>query len=56
MQQVDPFRLILAFFLPPIGALLQVGVSTHFFINILLTLFGILPGIIHALWLVLNYK
>jgi uncharacterized membrane protein YqaE (UPF0057 family) len=56
MQKVDPLRLILAIFLPPIGALLQVGVSTHFFINILLTLFGVFPGVIHALWLVLKNK
>lgn len=56
MQKVDPLRLILAIFLPPIGALLQVGVSAHFFINILLTLFGVVPGVIHALWLVLKNK
>jgi uncharacterized membrane protein YqaE (UPF0057 family) len=56
MQKVDPLRLILAVLLPPIGALLQVGVSLHFFINILLTLFGVVPGVIHALWLVLNNK
>jgi uncharacterized membrane protein YqaE (UPF0057 family) len=56
MQKVEPLRLILAVFLPPIGALLQVGVSAHFFINIFLTLFGVIPGVIHALWLVLNNK
>jgi uncharacterized membrane protein YqaE (UPF0057 family) len=56
MQKVDSHRLILAAFLPPIGALLQVGVSSHFFINIILTLFGLVPGVIHALWLVLNNK
>jgi uncharacterized membrane protein YqaE (UPF0057 family) len=56
MQKVDPLRLVLAVLLPPIGALLQVGVSHHFFINILLTLFGVVPGVIHALWLVLKNK
>lgn len=56
MKKVDPLRLVLAIFLPPIGALLQVGVSGHFFINIILTLFGVLPGVIHALWLVLTNK
>jgi uncharacterized membrane protein YqaE (UPF0057 family) len=56
MQKVDPLRLILAVLLPPIGALLQVGVSHHFFINILLTLFGVVPGVIHAFWLVLKNK
>lgn len=56
MQKVEPLNLILAIFLPPIGALLQVGLSAHFFINVLLTLFGILPGTIHAVWLVLSDK
>jgi len=47
-------NLILAFFLPPLSAFLQVGVSKHFFINIILTLLGIVPGIIHAIWLVVS--
>lgn len=49
-------KIILALVLPPVAALLQVGLSTHFWINILLTLLGGLPGIIHALWLVLKGK
>ena len=56
MNKVDPLRLILAIFLPPVGALMQVGLSVHFFINIVLTLFGILPGSLHAVWLVLSDK
>ena len=56
MQKVNPLNLILAIFLPPIGALLQVGLSAHFFINILLTILGVLPGVIHAVWLVLTDK
>ena len=50
-------NLILAVFLPPLAAFLQVGISKHFFINIVLTLLGLLPGIIHAVWLVVtNHK
>lgn len=30
-------KLLLAFFLPPIAALIQVGVTKHFWINLLLT-------------------
>jgi uncharacterized membrane protein YqaE (UPF0057 family) len=56
MQKEKPLNLILAIFLPPIGALLQVGTTPHFFINILLTLFGGIPGVIHAVWLVLTSK
>lgn len=49
-------KVILAIFLPPVAAFLQVGVSEHFWINIILTLLGGIPGVIHALWLVLNDK
>jgi len=56
MQRVNPLNLILAIFLPPIGAFLQVGLSAHFFINILLTILGVIPGVAHAVWLVLKNK
>lgn len=49
-------NLILAIFLPPVGAFLQVGLSKHFFLNILLTLLGGLPGMVHAIWLVASNK
>lgn len=49
-------KIILAIFIPPLAAFLQVGISTHFWINIVLTLLGGIPGIAHALWLVLTGK
>ena len=49
-------KIILSFLLPPVAAFLQVGISTHFWINLVLTLLGVIPGIIHALWLVLGKK
>ena len=49
-------NLILAIFLPPVGAFLQVGLTKHFIINIILTLLGGLPGMVHAIWLVAAYK
>ena len=45
-------KIILCFFLPPLAAFLQVGLSTHFWINLALTLLGFVPGAIHGLWLV----
>ncbi len=45
-------KVICAILLPPVAAFLQVGFSLHFFLNIVLTLIGFLPGLIHALWLV----
>ena len=44
-------KLIFAFLLPPLTAGLQVGISTHFWISIALTLLGGIPGVVHALWL-----
>lgn len=49
-------KIILCFILPPLAAFLQIGISTHFWINIILTLLGGIPGVIHALWLVLGKK
>lgn len=51
---MDIIRILLAFFLPPLGVFLQVGLGLHFWLNILLTLCGWLPGIIHALWVILK--
>jgi uncharacterized membrane protein YqaE (UPF0057 family) len=47
-------KILLAILLPPAAAALQVGISTHFWINLALTLLGGVPGMIHALWLVLT--
>lgn len=49
---MNVLKIILALFLPPVAAFLQVQFGAHFWINILLTLLGGLPGVVHALWLV----
>jgi uncharacterized membrane protein YqaE (UPF0057 family) len=49
-------KIIFAIVLPPVAAALQVGITTHFWINLMLTLCGGIPGMIHALWLVLTGK
>ena len=48
----DIVKIILAIFLPPVGVFLEVGLGKHFFINILLTLLGYIPGIVHAVWVI----
>jgi uncharacterized membrane protein YqaE (UPF0057 family)/5-methylcytosine-specific restriction endonuclease McrA len=48
-------RIVIAIFLPPLSVLSQVGIRKHFWINILLTIFGYIPGIIHALWIIAKY-
>ncbi|OKH51706.1 proteolipid membrane potential modulator [Calothrix sp. HK-06] len=49
---MDLVRIICAIFLPPLGVFLQVGLGIDFWINILLTMFGYIPGIIHAVWII----
>jgi len=48
----DLFRIILAVLLPPLGVFLEVGIGKHFWINIILTLLGYIPGIIHAVYII----
>ncbi|MDF3076078.1 MAG: hypothetical protein K0S54_3745 [Alphaproteobacteria bacterium] len=50
----DWLRILLAILLPPLGVFLQVGLGGHFWLNLLLTLLGYVPGIIHAVWVILR--
>lgn len=45
-------KVIFCLLLPPVAAFLQVGLSTHFWINLILSLLGYIPGMVHAFWLV----
>jgi uncharacterized membrane protein YqaE (UPF0057 family) len=49
---MDLLRIIIAILLPPLGVFLQVGITKHFWINILLTILGYIPGIVHAVWVI----
>lgn len=45
---------ILAIILPPLAVFLEKGAGKDFIINIILCLFFYVPGILHALWLILK--
>jgi len=49
---MDVIRILLAIILPPLGVFLQAGIGLHFWLNILLTLLGYIPGIVHAIWII----
>jgi len=49
---MDLIRIIIAILLPPLGVFLQVGFGGAFWLNILLTLCGYIPGIVHAVWVI----
>lgn len=51
---MDILRLVAAVLLPPLGVFLQIGIGPQFWINVLLTLLGYVPGIIHAVWIILK--
>lgn len=52
---MDILRIILSILLPPLGVFLQVGFSGQFFLNILLTLLGYIPGLVHAIWIIARH-
>jgi len=47
-------RIVIAIFIPPLAAFLTVGIGLHFWLNLILTLLFFVPGMIHALWLVVK--
>lgn len=48
----DLIKILIAVILPPLGIFLEVGMTKHFWINIILTICGYLPGIIHAVYII----
>ena len=55
LTATDPIKIIIAILLPPHGVFLEVGLKGHFWLNILLTLCGFIPGIVHALYVILKH-
>ena len=49
---MELIKIIIVIILPPLGVFLQVGLGKHFWLNILLTLLGYIPGIVHGVWVI----
>lgn len=49
---MDLIRIILSVIIPPLGVFMTVGIGKHFWINIILTLLGYIPGLVHAIYIV----
>jgi len=45
-------RILLTILLPPLGVFMTVGIGGHFWLNILLTILGYIPGIVHGIWII----
>ena len=54
LEASDIIKVIFALLLPPVGVLLEVGFTKHFWINVVLTILGFIPGIIHALYVIVT--
>jgi len=46
--------IILAIVLPPVGVAIKEGIGFQLLLNIVLTFMGYIPGIIHALYIILR--
>lgn len=55
-MMMDGCRLIMSVIIPPVGVFLQVGFGLQFWINIVLTLLGYIPGLVHAVWVIARHK
>ena len=52
IESMSILRILFAIILPPLGVFLTVGFGKSFWINILLTLLGFIPGIVDAVWVI----
>jgi uncharacterized membrane protein YqaE (UPF0057 family) len=53
---MELLKIIIVIILPPLGVFLQVGIGKHFWLNLVLTLLGYIPGIVHGVWVVAKNK
>ncbi|MES1927008.1 YqaE/Pmp3 family membrane protein [Salinisphaera sp. T31B1] len=51
---MDVIRILLSILIPPLGVFLQVGIGLQFWVNVLLTLLGYIPGVIHAVYIIVT--
>jgi len=52
---MDIVRIVLSVLVPPLGVFLQVGLGKQFWLNVLLTILGYVPGLVHAVWVIARY-
>lgn len=53
---MDFVKVIFAIILPPVGVFMEVGLRGAFWLNVLLTLLGYIPGIVHAVWVIASRR
>lgn len=53
---MDFVRIVFAIILPPLGVFLQERLNKRFWVNVVLTILGYVPGIIHAIYVIVKYE
>ena len=53
---MDVIRILLSIIIPPIGVFMKVGLGLHFWLSLVLTFFGYIPGLVHAVWVIVAQK
>lgn len=48
----DLIKILVAVLLPPLGIFLEIGIGRQFWINVVLTVLGYIPGLIHAVYII----
>ncbi|KAH6975045.1 hypothetical protein BGZ61DRAFT_534167 [Ilyonectria robusta] len=51
----DICKIFFAIILPPLGVFMEIGCGGSFWLNVLLTILGFIPGIIHALYIIIKH-
>ncbi|MGH8161288.1 MAG: YqaE/Pmp3 family membrane protein [Gammaproteobacteria bacterium] len=51
---MDLIRILLSILIPPLGVFLQVGFGLQFWVNVLLTILGYIPGVLHAIYIIVT--
>ncbi|KAI9296131.1 plasma membrane proteolipid 3 [Neoconidiobolus thromboides FSU 785] len=54
VEASDVLKVVGTILLPPLGVLLDRGCGVDLLINVLLTLLGYIPGLIHALYIIMK--
>ncbi|KAG4094548.1 UPF0057-domain-containing protein [Neocallimastix lanati (nom. inval.)] len=52
----DILLFVIAFFLPPLAVFMKRGLLNDFWINLIFTLIGVVPGIIHGWYICFIYR
>lgn len=48
----DVVKILIAVILPPLGVAMEVGLTKPFWINVVLTILGYVPGAVHAVYII----